>query len=231
MIEARFIVKERPDLKDFIERRTKGLQQFINSYVFDHIGPSINEFTRGISVYPPLRKRTGRLGSSLTPIHRKVNQYTSDYGFYFDDRKINYVRTHVGTGSQDIEHRRKQWLSIPVGRLKNNYNPRPSPLDFKGQLRWKKINESLAFWIWRKGPKTSTSVKNVSSTTKKKSSKMRKIKREDIAFVNVKRVRVPRSIDIDMYRAPFEEYVNIKVKDLAESAVRNFMRRSGGWLK
>lgn len=229
-IEARFIIKERAKLD--LESKVKGLRSFVNDYVYERMGSFVNNYinrsTRN-TIYNSVRFRTGGLGKSLTPIIRKVNQYSSDYGFYFDDTKAKYVGTHVGLGTQHIGRQNREWLTIPVNRLADRYNPRPRVPMFKGRLQFIKISPEKAIWVWR-NVKNPTGKPATPKGQGKRQRKNRVKNPSDIAFVGVQTIRVKRRIDPNILQEEFSNAMSERVNNLTAKAVENFFRKGvGGW--
>jgi len=133
MIEIRVKKVTIPDsLKDL----DKTYKTLINDYLFRNLDiPRIVHYVRDNYVYKKLKRSTGKLGESMTPEKRKINQYASIYGFYFDSRIAPHADTQIseGIGIKTITAHGDGKLAIPVkGGPAYRVRSRLSPRDFGG---------------------------------------------------------------------------------------------------
>jgi len=84
-------------------------------------------------LYKVLKKNTGKLGDSMTPEKRKLNQYASVFGFYFDSRIAPHAATQISEGAyiKTITAHGEGNLAIPIGPAKR-VRSRLTPKDFGG---------------------------------------------------------------------------------------------------
>jgi hypothetical protein len=112
----------------------KTVKHLINNAVFADI--DLHRAVHSVRtnyLYKELKKNTGKLGESMTPEKRKLNQYASVFGFYFDPRIAPHAATQIseGAGIKTIKAPTGKKLAIPVGPAKR-VRSRLSPRDFGG---------------------------------------------------------------------------------------------------
>lgn len=231
-IQARLVITQRPKLE--LDSKFKNLRSYVNNYVHERMDNFINRFivTTAIpNVYTSVRERTGGLGKSITPINKKVNQYATNYGLYFDPAKTPYVGTHVGrAGSYQTITSKNKLLTIPHGTLANLYNPRPRVADYRNRLVRIGFPSGKAVYIWKTNADSSREYVK-SGKYKGKNKRKHKINNEDIAFIAVPKVRVKRMVHMTFMNNRFVNDLKEQVQILTESALQNFRRIGGGWIK
>lgn len=114
MIDVRFSFLQRPAYE--LKKKLEGLRTFVNDYVFSNIDAALSRIRSNAvrnQIYNKVERKTGSLGRSLQEYKQKINQYTSDFGLFFNPAFSRSIGTNVGYGAALITPKKRKWLTVP----------------------------------------------------------------------------------------------------------------------
>lgn len=87
-----------------IPESLKGMDKRVKKLVTDSIYTNLDvqravHAVRTNYVYKKLKKATGKLGDSMTPEKRRINQYAPIFGFYLNPRIAPHAYTQISEGA------------------------------------------------------------------------------------------------------------------------------------
>lgn len=114
-IRLEYQISERPAF-DF-PRKVSGLTKHVSGYIYNHIDNDLMRIRQKVVDYVYSRVRTRRLDRATVEFKQKVNQYSSDYGIWFNYLAAPHLSTIIGDKDVLVKPRHGTYLTIP-----NTYN-------------------------------------------------------------------------------------------------------------
>lgn len=111
-------------LKDVydIKKKMSGLTRYVNEYVFGRMSGPLTRIEKRLIDYVYTRgpqKRSGTLGHAVVTYKKKINQYSSDYGWMIDTSVAPYAEVHIGSPNMITlrakNAERMRWRSTVTG--------------------------------------------------------------------------------------------------------------------
>lgn len=131
------VMNTRP-LMDNISNFLKGIpttRKRIADYIFANSDPALEKFRQNVvaKIYTKIAKNEGRIDEAVVPYKRRVNQYTTDFGIFFDYTVHPGMAAIVSEGPIDIVPKAgKKLLTIP--KYDSDAFPNKRLADFKGRV-------------------------------------------------------------------------------------------------